>query len=275
MIEYVFISVLGPRRTVENFRKKVELSEAIVDRPGGSTIDFELVAGSCKHRLAEELITEYKLDPFRRRRVEATPEEMATEPWFSCYACHTTDDQYKIVAKPEFSGRDACPRCGRGGTDLVSPLLVHTKKLKKAQLVWVPPGLFLASKALAAAIREKRWSGVSFAPILERSTKSPTGVFEQLRITSVLSPMDSSTEIVPNGIPDRCEVCRRIGFRRLGWQVPYQRSAIAGAADLNLSAEWLAPHAVSFPELICNRQVVQGLLELEPTQKWIPVKLVD
>lgn len=275
MKEYVYFALHGKRDVVEKLHQAVGSGHPIVDMPGGSTLDFELLAGTPQYALAENLINEYGIRPFRRSRIEATSEELATEELFSCYGCSWTDDQYKIVVKPAYSGRDACPNCGKGGTDLLEPLQVFVRKLKGAHLVRVPPGLFLVSAALAELTKERGWTGAAFENVIDRDTKVASEAYRRLVIQSILPPMHSSAPIVPNGWPTPCNVCRKLGFKLDQWQAVYSRDVMSKIADWNVSAEWLAPHAVSCPELICPRHVVHELLKMESSQNWIPVRLLD
>ena len=274
MMEHVFISVLGARRDVDRFCREVALSEPIVDRPGGSTVDFEMLAGTAQHALAERLIEELRLGPFRRRRYESTAHELATEPFFTSYGLSWTDDEFKIVAKPSYSGKDACPKCGKGGAELTAPLRVHAEKLK-ACFIRVPPGLFLASSRVIDLIAEEDWTGTSSAPILDRTSGLEVDSYRQLLVRSVLPPMHQDAGIKPSGIPGACQDCRRLGYQLGGVQAVYPRSVQKCAMDWNVSEEWLAPHFVSCPGLVCSRRVVHALLNLQPKQVWLPVRWVD
>lgn len=275
MIETIRRSIHGPRAVLEELQRFAGIEGELVDYPARSALYVKTLAGSKQDRIIEEYISRFHLDAGRYAQVTASPEELATEALFNSEGGSTTDDMGKVVAEPAYSGRDACPHCGKRGIELLEPLRVFVKKLRNAHLVWSPPGLFLGSTRLADTIREQAWTGVDFATVLDRATGEPTDAYVQLIILSVLAPMHPSVEITLNGIPNPCQVCRGIGYRRVGWQVPYARSVLETAADWNVSSEWLSPNAVSFPELICRQRVVHELLKLDPRQKWIPVKLVD
>lgn len=247
----------------------------LVHYPNRSAIYLRTVAGSETDHIVEDYVKQHQLDVGRFSELRASAEELVTEPLFSCFGCSWTDDMHKIVAKPAYSGRDACSNCGKGGTELTAPLEVYTRKLNRAHFVRIPPGLFLASSKLVETATEKRWAGLTFAPVLERGTREVSDKYQQLIITSILPPMHASTPIVPNGWPEPCRICRRLGFKIDAWQPIYDRSVLQTVADWNVSEEWLAPHAVSCPQVICPRVVVHVLCDLEPYQSWIPVKLVD
>jgi len=275
MIEYVFISVLGPRTDVERFRIEAGLTEPIVDRPGGSTMDFEIDAETPKYAKAEELIKRYQLDPFRRRRVESTPEELATADLFSNVGCGWIEDDEDTLSAISVTGEDACPHCGKGIREHADLLRGAMRSLRKYHLVRKPPPWILGSTQLVGLIQKRAWSGVEVRPIIERTTGQKSEEFCELWVTSVLPSMHASGGLERSPVPDFCEKCRKLGYQLKGRQLVYARSVLPKAADFNLSSEWWARHYVSGPDLICSRSVVHELLKLEPSQKWIPVRLVD
>jgi hypothetical protein len=152
---------------------------------------------------------------------------------------------------------------------------VYVDKLAGAHLVRVPPGLFLGSREIVEFIHRENWSGIEAEPIVDRDTGKGTDVLSQLIVTSVLPPMHPSGAPVRSPTPKFCEFCRKLGYQLPAVQPVYPRSVVAAASDWNQSREWTAPHFVSCPNLICSQRVVHKLLELEPWQEWIPVKLVD
>lgn len=274
MIEYVFYSLHGTRHQIEELKSAAQLEQSIVEMPGGSCLDFELVAGSPSQIAAESVIEKYSIRPFRRRRVEATPEELATSDWFSNAGCRWIEDHEKHLERPRYDFGD-CPECGSDRRRHLDPLRGTFGSLRKFHLVRKPQALFLFSTKLATLAEGRGWTGVELRPVLDRKTDAPSDLFKEAWITSILPPMHASAGIVRFKPCPYCETCKRIGYQMPGPQPVYARGALDGSADWNLSSEWLAPHFVPCPYLICSRRVVHELLKLEPTQKWVPVKFVD
>ena len=275
MIEYVFYALCGNRRHVEELRSAVGLTHPIVEMPGGSTLDFELLVGTPQQAKAEELIKKYKLDPFRRRRVEATSDEIATARLFSNVGCCWIEDDENTLDPVSVTGGDTCLRCGSGIREHADPLRGAMRSLRKYHLVRKPPPWVLGSTRLVALVRQHGWSGVDVRPVIERTTGRESEEFSELWITSVLPSMHTSAGIERFKPSESCETCMRVGYQLPSRQAAYARRVVDIATDWNLSTEWLAPHFVPCPKLICSRRVVHELLKLEPSQKWIPVKLVD
>ena len=251
------------------------LRAEVKDYPACSCVFVEVLAESDQKRKLEERIRDFKVEVGRRSFFQASPQELRTEPLFTDYGVRWTDDRFQIVTKPIYTGRDTCPQCGKGALELAEPLRVHANKLEDAHFTRVPPGLFLGSRAVRDLADHEGWSGLRVEPVLDRKTGEPSEVLFQLVITSTLPPRHPSGAPVRSPIPDFCEKCRKLGYQLPGVQPIYPRRVLDVARDWNLSVEWVAPLYVSCPEVICSQRVVHKLLELEPWQEWIPVKLVD
>ncbi len=275
MIETVRFSIGGSRAELESLLRRARLGAQIKDYPARSRMYLEVGAESDERRRLEECLRQLTLDVGRKSFFQASPEEFRTEPLFATYGVRWTDDYHQIVAEPAYSGRDACPHCGKGAQELAQPLRVYVDKLEGADFVRVPPGLFLGSKRLVELIDREDWSGIRTEPILDRRRGEATDVLSQLVTTSVLPPMHPSGTPVRSPTPKFCGFCRKLGYQLPAVQPAYARTVVGAAMDWNQSGEWTAPHFVSCPSLICSQRVVRKLLELEPCQEWIPVKLVD
>jgi hypothetical protein len=203
--------------------------------------------------------------------VEASADELRSEPLFCNRTGLWIEDCDPRVDKPEYTGADACPKCGKGTRELARPLTGAFRKFRKRHLLHYPPAILIASTSFARVIERRGWTGVRPRPVLERATQKESKDVCQLEITSILPAMHPSAPIERTCIPDFCPVCRKLGYRLRGWQPVYSRSVLESAADFNFSSEWLAEHYVSCPELICSREVVTYLLQVESRQQWIPL----
>ncbi len=275
MIETVRYSIDGKRTHLEELLIRAGLRADIKDYPACSCVFLETIAGSDQQRRLEASLRGSKLDVGRTSYYQASPEELRTKPLFTDFGVRWTDDYYQVVAEPVYSRRDTCSQCGKGALELGEPLCVYVDRLKDAHFTRVPPGLFLGSRNLAGLAKNEEWNGLRVGPVCDRKTGETSSALYQLVITSTLPPRHPTGAPVRSPTPDFCEKCKKLGYQSPGVQPIYSRSVLDVACDWNLSAEWVAPHYVSCPELICSRRVVHRLLELEPGQEWIPVKLVD
>lgn len=274
MIETIRYSMNGQRKVLDAVLRQVRISGYVKDYPACSTLYTNVIAGTEEQRGLEENIQRHSLRANRISYFSPTPEELSSCELFSSEACRWTDDVHEVVDPPPYTGKDACPECGKGSLELSGLLTVDVAKLKDADLVRVPPGLVLGSARLVEMIREQSWTGLETRPIVELESGKESEVFRQLWLTSIMPPMHPTAPLRRSPIPDSCERCRRLGYELPEVTPVYGERVAAVAADWNLSLEWTAPHYVSCPELICRRRVVHALLKLEPSQVWLPVKLL-
>lgn len=202
--------------------------------------------------------------------------EAARAPLLAVEGCTWLEDTFEQHAEPEFAddaGR--CRACGLGSVRLRSPLRVSLGKMpRRAHLIRVPPSLVVASDRLAAMARERKWTALQIQRVLERGTRVPTERFWLFEITSILPPMHATAPIRRSVIPKHCGACRRLGYEYAGEEPVYSKEVLDGLQDWNLSREWLAPHFVSCPFLLCSRRVADAVGALEKKLRWTPAKLV-
>lgn len=274
MIEKIRYSLGSSKANLLRLSEALGIRPVILDGHVRCRMYVTVEAGSREHGIIENWMTEPGHDVGQHSSFEATPEELAMSDWFSNVGCRWIEDHEKQVERPRYNFGD-CPECGSDRRRHLDPLRGTFGSLRKFHLVRKPQALFLFSTKLAALAEERGWTGVELRPVLDRKTDAPSDLFKEAWITSILPPMHPSAGIVRFKPCPYCETCKRIGYQMPGPQPVYARGALDGSADWNLSSEWLAPHFVPCPDLICSRSVVHELLNLEPTQKWIPVKFVD
>ncbi len=274
MIQHVFISVLGIRSDIEELKHSAGMENAIVDMPGGSTIDGEFISGTKEYSEAEATIKRYNLDTFRRTWFIPTVKEICDAALLELEG-YWLDDMYEVINKPDYTGVEACRYCGKGSLETHAPLSGKLTEIKGLDLVRLPPGLVLASNRLKDLFDEHQWTGAEFRPVIDSATDQESEEFFQLWITSTLPPMHATAPIEANRFPDACVYCKRFGYRLDKPQPVYADKVLEVAEDWNLSHEWLAPHAVSVPHLICKQRVAQEMKKLENETDWMPCLLVD
>lgn len=274
MIETVRFSIDGSHDELEALLARAALKGKVIDYPAGSVVYVNVVVGTPEFTRLESCIPTFDVEVRRYSILEGSADELATSELFSNVGCRWIEDDERQVDPPKYSGTDFCPECGKGSRDHKIPLRGKLGGFRKYHLVRKPPALVLVSLKLASIIESNGWSGVELRPVIDRKTDQPSDLFKEAWITSILPRMDASAGIERFRPSPFCEKCRRIGYQLSGRQPVYASSVLEVAADWNLSTEWLAPHFVPCPKLICSRRVVHELLKLEPKQNWIPVKLV-
>ncbi len=274
MIERIRYSIGGSRRDLEDLLHLVGRTAGILEGVR-CRIYITLERGSREQRTTEEFVVARGLDVGRQSDLTATNGELASAELLSNVGCCWIEDDEDTLDPVSVTGGDACSRCGSGIREHADPLRGAMRSLRKYHLVRKPPPWVLGSRRLVALIQQHGWSGVEVRPIIERTTQRESEEFFELWITSVLPRMHASAGVERLKPSEFCETCMRLGYQLPSRQPAYARSVLEVAKDWNLSTEWLAPHFVPCPKLICSRRVVHELLKLEPTQKWIPVKLVD
>ena len=269
----VFMSVGGDKPLLESLAKRLGLKCKIVKYPARHRMNFSLEKGSAEHAIAEDFVKKHDLALFTREEIRATHEEVKAAEYLSLERCSWIEDDDTTFEPPPYSLRDACRHCGKGALELTGSLVGDTKRFRGSHLIRIPPGLVLGSMKLAELITS--WSGPELAPVIDRKTGRESEHVRQLRITSILPPMHVDARIERSVIPEHCDICRRLGYQMSSRQAYYSRKDLAHAADWNLSREWVAPHFVSCPQLICSQRVVVELLRLEKRYVWIPVVILD
>jgi hypothetical protein len=274
MIERIRYSIGGSRQDLEELLRfiggKAEILDGVRCR-----MYITLERGTPEQRTTEEFLAARALDVGRRSELTASKDELTSTELFSNVGCCWIEDDEDTLSPVSITGEDACPQCGKGIRAHADPLRGAMRSLGKYQLVRKPPPWVLGSTRLCELVRVHGWSGVEVRPIIERTTGRESNEFSELWITSVMPRMHPSAGIERLKPSEFCETCMRLGYQLTGRQPAYGRSVLEVATDWNLSTEWLAPHFVPCPKLICSQRVVQELLRLEPTQKWIPVRLVE
>jgi len=273
MYQYEFIAVTGERRIVEELKISTGMKNPIVDMPGGATLQGEFLVGSHEHAKAESIILRHKLRTFRRSWYTPTVEELDTSRLLISRGCHWLDDMYEVMNKPDYTGVEACPHCGKGSLETHSPLRGKLSRLKNADLIRMPPGLVIISRQIRDLFDEHHWTGAEFRPVIDAATDQESSEFFQLWMTSTLPPMHSTAPIEHNGTPDACVYCKHYGYMLAKPQPVYANKVLEVAEDWNLSHEWLAPHAVPCPSLICKQRVVKEIMKLKSETNWLPCLL--
>lgn len=270
-------SFSASREQFDELNSLLEKAGRIKDFGAGPSMQIEVLVGSPDHKAINRFLERYNINPLTFENYQASPEELVSEPFFSDSLCRWIEDCDPSVSWPlPYSGKDACPECGKGMMELTQPIKGNWQK-KKRPLYRVPPALVVGSAGLAELIRENEWTGVEICPVIERKAKHESERYFQLKITSILPPMHSSAPIHRSIIPDFCPRCRKLGYQ-LPYKEPclhYSREITKAAKDWNLSSEWLAPHYVSCPRLICSRHVVHELLKLDKFLLWVPLHWCD
>jgi len=275
MIETVRFSIDGSHEDLRALLAYVGLNGSIIDYPARSVTYITLVTGTAEHASLESNINKFRVGVRRYRTLEASPEELASCTLFSNVGCRWIEDDESALEPPQYTGSDACPECGKGQREHVVPLTGKLTSLRKSHLVRKSPALVLVSSRLAALFEAPKWSGVEIRPVIEKTTGQESELFREAWVHSILPLMHPSAGLERSVVPQFCEWCKRVGFQLTSRQPVYAAAILSSAADWNLSTEWTAPHFVPCPKLICSRRVVHELLKLEPSQKWIPVKLVE
>ena len=169
----------------------------------------------------------------------------------------------------KYEGR--CPVCNFGGTP-VRNILVDRKFVKKCQIGWLFPNI-IASKAVRELIEENSLTGVSFGErVLDYKGRDIPELYE-LKVQNVLPPMSKETWLVPQ-LPKDSPFHLKCGHEIVYLQsdIQYEKEKMDGAADFNLTAEFVNNNRV--PELIVSKKTKNLFKEHKIFSFFRPVTLM-